>query len=140
MQLASGAVMPCPGLGTWRVDASAIPSLISSALAQGYRHFDCAALYRNESAVGAALAGAIASGVVSRGELFITGKLPMTDMALPAGGVEAALRASLADLQLDYFDLYLTHWPVALSRAAQTRAHAAALAASDASCAIRGTA
>ena len=74
----------------------------------GYRHFDCAAVYGNEHAVGGALQRIMAEGV-PREELWITSKL-WNDMHAEED-VIPSFRRSLADLQLDYLDLYLVHWP-----------------------------
>eukprot|EP00903_Cladosiphon_okamuranus_P003723 g3721.t1 len=84
-----------------------------SALENGYRYFDCAFIYRNEKEIGEAFAKAFASGIVRREDVWITSKLwnnrHQPDEVIPA------LRSTLADLQLEYLDLYLTHWPVAYS-------------------------
>ena len=77
---------------------------------KGYRHLDCAACYGNESEVGA---GIVASAV-ARSEIFITSKLWNTKHH--PEDVEAACRKTLADLGVDYLDLYLIHWPVAFQR------------------------
>ncbi|XP_061344103.1 NAD(P)H-dependent 6'-deoxychalcone synthase-like [Gastrolobium bilobum] len=83
---------------------------IIEAIKQGYRHFDTAAAYGSEQALGEALKEAIDLGLVSREELFVTSKLWVTDnhphLVVPA------LRKSLQTLQLEYLDLYLIHWPL----------------------------
>lgn len=83
------------------------------AIATGYRHIDTAYFYENEKIVGETLRKAFASDVVKREEMFVTTKLWSTfhrsDLVKPA------LEKSLANLQLDYVDLYLIHWPMALS-------------------------
>ncbi|KAK2441610.1 3''-deamino-3''-oxonicotianamine reductase [Trifolium repens] len=83
---------------------------IIEAIKQGYRHFDTAAAYGSEQALGEALKEAIQLGLVTREELFITSKLWVTEnhphLVVPA------LQKSLKTLQLDYLDLYLIHWPI----------------------------
>lgn len=100
------------GLGTWKSDPGTVGEAILTAIDLGYRHFDCAAIYGNEAEIGAALASAMASGAVSRSELFITSKL--WNNAHREKQVQPALEKTLADLRLDYLDLYLMHWPVAV--------------------------
>ena len=109
--LYTGVQMPAIGLGTFGSDAVAgaeIAEAVRGAAAVGYRHFDCAAVYRNEHLIGAALQDVMAAGV-RREELWITSKLWNDKHA--AEDVIPAFRQSLADLQLDYLDLYLIHWP-----------------------------
>ena len=112
LALASGDSMPMLGLGTWKAAPGVVHDAVLTAIELGYRHFDCAAIYGNEAEIGAALRLAIDSGLVNRNELFITSKL-WNDSHLE-GQVESALAESLQDLQLDYLDLYLIHWPVAV--------------------------
>ncbi|KAM7264539.1 hypothetical protein ACFE04_002222 [Oxalis oulophora] len=109
ISLNSGYTMPSIGLGVWRMEKSEIRDVIINSIKLGYRHFDCAADYKNESQVGEALAEAINTGLVNRADLFITTKLWNSDH----GHVEAACKDSLTKLQLDYLDLYLVHFPVA---------------------------
>ncbi|XP_050363733.1 NADP-dependent D-sorbitol-6-phosphate dehydrogenase-like [Argentina anserina] len=107
--LNSGFKMPVLGLGVWRMEGKEIRDLIINSIKLGYRHFDCAADYKNESEVGEALAEAISTGLVKREDLFITTKLWNSDH----GHVLEACKDSLKKLQLDYLDLYLVHFPVA---------------------------
>lgn len=100
------------GLGTWKADSGVVYEAILKAIELGYRHFDCAAIYGNEAEIGRALQHAVAKGLVSRNELFITSKL-WNDSHREAD-VGPALQETLSDLQLDYLDLYLMHWPVAV--------------------------
>ena len=73
--LSSGHVMPLVGLGTWKSPRGAVARAVRAALDAGYRHIDCAAVYRNEHEVGAAIAGALGDGVLRRDQLFVTSKL-----------------------------------------------------------------
>eukprot|EP00246_Nothoceros_aenigmaticus_P012576 TRINITY_DN396_c0_g1_i2.p1 TRINITY_DN396_c0_g1~~TRINITY_DN396_c0_g1_i2.p1 ORF type:complete len:176 (+),score=19.97 TRINITY_DN396_c0_g1_i2:28-528(+) len=107
--LGSGQKIPSIGLGVWRADPGVIHNLILEALRLGYRHFDCAADYQNEKEVGAALSDGIAQGSVKREELFITTKLWNSDHS----HVREACEDSLKNLQLEYLDLYLVHFPIA---------------------------
>ena len=109
--LYTGAQMPAIGLGTFGSDHVAgaeVAAAVRDAATVGYRHFDCAAVYRNEALIGAALQEVIATGV-RREELWITSKLWNDSHA--EEDVIPAFRQSLADLRLDYLDLYLIHWP-----------------------------
>lgn len=81
-----------------------------AALKAGYRHIDCAAAYGNEAEVGAAIAESLAAGVCTRADLFITSKLWVTSCSEPAL-IREALEKTLANLKLDYLNLYLVHWP-----------------------------
>uniref|UniRef100_A0A7N0TVR4 NADP-dependent oxidoreductase domain-containing protein n=1 Tax=Kalanchoe fedtschenkoi TaxID=63787 RepID=A0A7N0TVR4_KALFE len=107
--LNNGRKMPIVGLGVWRMEPELIRDLIINAIKIGYRHFDCAADYKNEEEVGAALAEAFETGLVKREDLFITTKLWNSDH----GHVVEACKDSLKKLRLDYLDLYLVHFPIA---------------------------
>tara|TARA_B100000767_G_scaffold181140_1_gene169059 strand:- start:1260 stop:2237 length:978 start_codon:yes stop_codon:yes gene_type:complete len=106
-------VMPAVGLGLWKIDSDAVALAVYDAIKAGYRHLDSAADYGNEVQVGEGIARAIAEGLCSREELWVTSKLWNTYHRKRY--VEAACRKSLNDLGLDYFDLYLVHFPIALS-------------------------
>lgn len=114
--LNSGHAMPVLGFGTGSSTPPAdLAATIARAVRLGYRHLDTAAVYGTEGAVGAAVAEAVRGGAVaSRGELFVTTKLSMADAHPPR--VVAALRESLSRLGLDYVDLFLIHWPVAIGK------------------------
>ena len=105
----TGAKMPAIGLGTFgsdRFDGEQIAAAVAGAIAVGYRHIDCAAVYGNEPAIGRALRPVLAGGI-AREELWITSKV-WNDRHDRVG---EACEQSLRDLQLDYVDLYLVHWP-----------------------------
>lgn len=103
--------MPAIGLGTWKSKASEVYSAVRWALKLGYTHFDCAAVYDNEEAVGQAFADAMNEDGLKRENIFVTSKL--WNNAHKAEDVEPALKETLEHLKLDYLDLYLVHWPVA---------------------------
>jgi len=110
--LKNGGEIPAIGLGTWQAKPGEVGEAVSSAIEVGYRHFDCAPIYGNEKEIGEAFAKAFREGLVKREELWITSKLWNDNHA--EEHVLPGLRQTLADLQLEYLDLYLIHWPVAL--------------------------
>ncbi len=112
IRLANNDQLPRIGLGMWKVDDTRCESLVAEAVEAGYRHFDCACDYGNEAAIGRGLQSVLRSGSVSREELWITSKLWNTYHRREH--VRSAVERSLADLQLDYLDLYLVHFPIAL--------------------------
>lgn len=110
--LYTGKEIPALGIGTFGSDkysAREIAEAVYGAVCCGYRLIDCASVYQNEKEIGIALRQLFQEKVVKREELFITGKV-WNDMH-GEGEVEASCRQSLADLGIDYFDLYLVHWP-----------------------------
>ena len=109
--LYTGARMPTIGPGTFGSDhasAAWVAEAVVGAAAVGYRHFDCAAVYGNETLIGEALQRVMAGGI-RREELWIVSKLwndkHGEDDVIPT------CQQSLADLRLDYLDMYLIHWP-----------------------------
>jgi alcohol dehydrogenase (NADP+) len=109
--LYTGARIPGIGLGTFgsdRFSAESIAEAIKGAISVGYRHIDCASVYGNERLIGYSLRAAMQGGV-KREALFITSKLWNDKHA--EKDVIPACEQSLKDLQLNYLDLYLVHWP-----------------------------
>lgn len=103
--------LPALGFGTLIPDPALTMSATREALVAGFRHFDCAERYRNETQVGIALNAQMSESHIAREELFVTTKLWNTNHR--AERVKPAFDASLQRLQLDYLDLYLIHTPFA---------------------------
>ncbi len=104
--------MPMVGLGLWKIAPDQAKDVVYGAISQGYRHLDSACDYGNETAVGEGIRAAIVDGLCTRESLWVTSKLWNTYHA--PEHVEAACRRTLTDLRLDYLDLYLIHFPIAL--------------------------
>ncbi len=107
---ASGAI-PAVGFGTLIPDPLATNQATKIALEVGFRHLDCAELYRNEAAVGDAMQAAFKAGTAEREEVFVTTKLWNTNHRPER--VKPAFDASCRRLQVDYVDCYLIHTPFA---------------------------
>lgn len=108
--LNDGQDIPQLGLGVWELSPEDAYSSTRAAISAGARHIDTAAVYGNEQDVGRAVADAVAAGEVTRDELYIATKLWNADHA--PDKITGALDTSLANLGLDYVDLWLIHWPV----------------------------
>ena len=119
VRLSNGASMPLLGLGTWQAPKGEVGAAVAAALKVGYRHIDCAAIYGNEKEVGVALAAALGSGM-RRKDVFVTSKLWNSEHA--PEHVRAACVQTLADLQLEYLDLYIIHWPQQMAKTAGSTA------------------
>jgi len=107
----NGDQIPALGLGTWKSKPGEVRKAVFWAIQAGYRHIDGAAIYQNEKEVGQGIADAIEAGLVKRKDLFVTSKL--WNNSHRHEDVHLAIEKSLADLRLDYLDLYLIHWPIA---------------------------
>ena len=101
-----GAKIPSIGLGTAYINSD-ISELVYSSIKDGTRLIDTAAVYGSEEGVGKGVKKAIKEGIVKREDLFITTKLSKYEMSNP----EACIKKSLKQLDMDYVDLYLIHWP-----------------------------
>ncbi|KAJ5747568.1 uncharacterized protein N7511_009264 [Penicillium nucicola] len=110
-KLNTGAEIPALGLGTWQSQPGEVARAVAHAIKVGYRHIDAALCYGNENEVGQGIKEAIDSGIVKREDLFVTTKLWCSFHAR----VEEGLQQSLSDLGLEYVDLYLMHWPLAMN-------------------------
>ncbi|PNH84366.1 aldo/keto reductase [Arthrobacter sp. AFG20] len=121
LSLNNGVLIDQLGFGLYKVPANDTANLVATALEAGYRHFDTAAMYGNESGVARGLVEVFAAEATtggsgeaagtSREDLFITTKVWNDDH-----GYDATLRAfdrSMINLGLEYVDMYLIHWPCA---------------------------
>jgi len=104
-------MMPSVGFGCWKIPKDQTADSVYNAIKAGYKCIDEACDYANEPEAGIGIKRAIDEGV-SRKDLWITSKLWNTYHRKEH--VKAACKRSLADLQLDYLDLYLIHFPIAL--------------------------
>lgn len=104
--------MPVIGLGLWKIDKQHVANVVVAAIKAGYRHLDSACDYGNEKEVGEGIRRAIDEGLCTREDLWVTSKLWNTYHAREH--VVMAMDQTLHDLGLDYLDLYLVHFPIAL--------------------------
>lgn len=104
--LSNNYEIPCVGFGTWQTpDGETAITAVKAAVESGYRHIDAAAVYGNEVSVGEG----IKNCGIPREELFISSKVWNTERGYEK--TKAAFEKTLKDLQVDYLDLYLIHWP-----------------------------
>jgi diketogulonate reductase-like aldo/keto reductase len=124
LSLNNGVLIDQLGFGLYKVPPADAAGLVTMALEAGYRHFDTASMYGNETGVGKAIGalsgfgGGGAGGgsgeaypALSREDLFVTTKVWNDDH-----GYDATMRAfdaSMSNLGMEYVDLYLIHWPCA---------------------------
>lgn len=107
-----GDNLPAVGFGLWKIDKPDTACLVHAAIEAGYRHLDSAADYGNEKEAGEGIKSALAAGLCQREDLWVTSKLWNTYHR--PEHVRAACEKALSDLGLDYLDLYLIHFPIAL--------------------------
>lgn len=103
LQFNNGKVIPCFGLGTWQLEGKACEQAVKTALQLGYSHIDTAEIYGNQKEIGKAIKD------FDRSKLFITSKVWIDNLRF--ADVLKACNSTLKDLQTDYLDLYLIHWP-----------------------------
>lgn len=108
--LNNGQKIPQLGLGTWLAKEGQVNQAVKDAIDIGYRHIDTAFAYENEAEVGSAIKAKIEDGTVTRDELWVTSKLWNTFHS--RAKVFEAIDIQLQNLQLDYLDMYLMHWPM----------------------------
>ncbi|KAJ5679145.1 NAD(P)H-dependent D-xylose reductase xyl1 [Penicillium macrosclerotiorum] len=112
VKLNSGFEMPLVGFGLWKVNNDTCADQVYEAIKAGYRLFDGACDYGNEVEAGQGVARAIKEGIVKREDLFIVSKL--WNSFHDGERVEPICRKQLADWGVDYFDLYIVHFPIAI--------------------------
>ena len=106
LALNDGHTIPQLGFGVFQIPLSETAPAVSRALEVGYRHIDTAEMYGNEAQVGEGIRAAGAA----RAEVFVTSKL--NNGFHRPDDARAAFRQTLADLQFEYVDLFLIHWPL----------------------------
>jgi len=111
--LNTGTNIPAVGLGTWKIPKEETKETILTAFKNGYRHIDCAYVYKNQYQIGEAIHDLLMNQHVSRGDLFITSKLWNTSHR--RHDVYEELDKTLKELRLHHLDLYLMHWPLAFA-------------------------
>ncbi len=103
--LNNGCQIPVIGFGTYQIPEEHAARATADAISCGYRHIDCASAYQNQKAVGK---GIRESGI-DRDDIFITSKVWVTDM--DEDKAADACRNTIRELDVEYLDLYLIHWP-----------------------------
>ncbi|MUG67426.1 aldo/keto reductase [Paenibacillus campinasensis] len=109
--LSNGVRMPWLGFGVFKVEeGSEVVDAVRTAIMNGYRSIDTAAIYGNEQGVGQGIREGLEAAGLERDKLFVTSKVWNSDLGYEA--TLAAYEQSLDKLGLGYLDLYLIHWPV----------------------------
>lgn len=103
LSMQGGKKIPALGLGTWELLGKNCEQAVKTALELGYSHIDTAEIYANQKQIGNAISG------FDREKFFLTSKVWMSNLKF--GSVLKACDSTLEDLQTDYLDLYLIHWP-----------------------------
>jgi 2,5-diketo-D-gluconate reductase A len=120
LSLNNGVLIDQLGFGLYKVPAADAEGLVATALAAGYRHFDTAAMYGNETGVARGISSQLGDGTGSGGSGELFPSLTREDIFVTTKvwndhhGYDATLRAfddSMVNLGLDYVDMYLIHWP-----------------------------
>lgn len=109
-KLSNGVEIPALGFGTWKIKGEDCYIAVKEAIKQGYRHIDTAWIYRNEKEVGRA----IKDSGIDRSNFFITTKCWNDHRGYD--NTLKAFKESCDNLQVDYLDLYLLHWPKELDK------------------------
>ncbi|CAI5451267.1 unnamed protein product [Caenorhabditis angaria] len=109
-RLNTGYYIPLVGFGTYKVVGESVLPAIDAALTAGYRLFDTAKYYKNEKEIGEALKVLLPKHNLKRSDIFITSKMfPTFPNTLEAAKFD--FEESMRDLQIDYIDMYLVHFP-----------------------------
>ncbi len=111
MILRNGIDIPDIGFGTWNIPYGDVcEEAVFEAIKAGYRHIDTAGAYGNEKSVGLGVKAALKEGIIKdRSDIFITSKLWNTNRSYSKAF--KAFEKSMRNLDLEYIDLYLIHWP-----------------------------
>ncbi|PAV89606.1 hypothetical protein WR25_19649 [Diploscapter pachys] len=109
IKLSSDYEMPVVGLGTWQSKPGEVSKAVEAALLNGYKHIDCAHAYENQKEIGQTLHKLFSEGKVKREDIFITSKVWNTFHSYEKA--KSNIDTILSDLQLQYIDLLLIHWP-----------------------------